>query len=105
MNTGWIGGAYGVGKRISMGYTRAMLNAALSGKLQKVEYYTDPIFGFQVPKSCDGLPANMLNPASPWQDQNVYSRRSRGLASRLLDNFKKFESGKPPPLLKAGPKV
>lgn len=105
VNTGWIGGAYGVGKRISIGYTRAMLNAALSGKLQKVEYYTDPIFGFQVPKSCDGVPADVLNPASSWHDKNVYSQRYRGLASRFLDNFKKFESGTPPEVVKAGPKI
>ncbi len=105
VNTGWIGGAYGIGKRISIAYTRAMLNAALSGKLQNVEYYTDPIFGFLVPKTCDGVPADVLNPASSWHDKNVYSQRYRGLASRFLDNFKKFESGTPPEVVKAGPKL
>lgn len=105
VNTGWIGGAYGVGKRISIGYTRAMLNAALSGKLEKVEYYTDPIFGFLVPKTCDGVPPEILNPASSWHDKNLYSQRYRGLASRFLDNFKKFESGTPAEIVKAGPRI
>ncbi len=105
VNTGWIGGAYGVGKRISIAYTRAMLNAALSGKLGKVEYCTDPVFGFQVPKTCDGVPPEVLNPASSWHDGKVYAQRYRGLASRFIDNFKKFESGTPPEVVKAGPRV
>jgi len=67
LNTGWIGGPYGVGKRISIRYTRALLNAALDGQLLDVEYYTDPVFGFQVPQSCPGVPENVLNPASSWQ--------------------------------------
>jgi phosphoenolpyruvate carboxykinase (ATP) len=105
VNTGWIGGAYGVGKRISIGYTRAMLNAALSGKLANVEYCTDPVFGFQVPKTCDGVPPEVLNPANSWHDGTVYAQRYRGLASRFIDNFKKFESGTPPEVVRAGPKV
>ncbi|MBI3361137.1 MAG: phosphoenolpyruvate carboxykinase (ATP), partial [Chloroflexi bacterium] len=66
VNTGWSGGPYGIGKRISIGYTRALLNAALSGKLDAVEYTADPIFGFEVPKTCDGVPSDVLNPASSW---------------------------------------
>src|SRR5512135_1696824 len=62
VNTGWIGGPYGVGKRISIGHTRALLNAALTGKLLDVEYYADPIFGFQVPKECEGVPSSVLDP-------------------------------------------
>jgi phosphoenolpyruvate carboxykinase (ATP) len=105
VNTGWIGGAYGVGKRISIGYTRALLNAALSGKLLNVEYYADPIFGFQVPKTCDGVPSEILNPANSWHDKNVYIQKYRQLASRFIDNFKKFEQGTPPEVIKAGPKL
>jgi phosphoenolpyruvate carboxykinase (ATP) len=96
VNTGWIGGAYGVGKRISIAYTRAMLNAALDGRLDKVEYCTDPIFGFLVPKTCDGVPPQVLNPASSWHDGDAYQQKYRGLASRFIDNFKKFEGQMPP---------
>lgn len=105
VNTGWVGGPYGVGKRISIRYTRAMLNAALSGKLLNVEYTTDPLFGFQVPKSCPDVPADVLNPASSWHNQDVYMQRYRGLASRFIDNFKKFEEGTPPEVIAAGPRL
>jgi len=105
VNTGWIGGAYGVGKRISIQYTRALLNAALSGKLLDVEYATDPIFGFQVPQSCAGVPANILNPAEAWHNKDEYMRRYRDLAARFVDNFKKFEAGTPLQVRNAGPKL
>ncbi len=105
VNTGWVGGPYGVGKRISIRYTRAMLNAALAGKLNNVEYTTDPIFGFQVPKTCPDVPAEVLDPASSWHDKKVYLQRYRALASRFVDNFKKFEEGTPPEIIAAGPKL
>ncbi|MDE3091474.1 MAG: phosphoenolpyruvate carboxykinase (ATP), partial [Chloroflexota bacterium] len=105
VNTGWIGGAYGVGKRISIQHTRALLNAALSGELLNVEYVTDPIFGFQVPKNCDGVPASVLDPASSWHNKDVYLTKYRQLASRFIDNFKKFESQCPPEVVKAGPRL
>jgi phosphoenolpyruvate carboxykinase (ATP) len=105
VNTGWIGGPYGVGKRISIGYTRALLNAALCGRLLNVEYETDPIFGFQVPRSCEGVPANVLNPAALWPKKDSYMQRYRQLASRFIDNFKKFEDGCPPEVVKAGPQI
>jgi phosphoenolpyruvate carboxykinase (ATP) len=90
VNTGWVGGPYGIGKRISIRYTRAMLNAALSGKLLNVEYTTDPVFGFRVPQTCPDVPDDVLNPASSWHDQKAYMQRYRSLASRFIDNFKKF---------------
>lgn len=90
VNTGWVGGPYGVGKRISIRHTRNLLNAALNGDLMDVEYYTDPIFGFQVPKSCPEVPENVLYPASAWPNEEAYMKRYRGLASRFIDNFKKF---------------
>jgi len=105
LNTGWIGGPYGVGKRISIRYTRALLNAALDGQLLDVEYYTDPVFGFQVPQSCPGVPENVLNPASSWPNQDAYIKRYRGLAARFIDNFKRFEDGSPPEVVAAGPKI
>jgi phosphoenolpyruvate carboxykinase (ATP) len=103
VNTGWIGGAYGVGKRISIAYTRGLLKAALSGKLLEAEYATDPVFGFQVPRSCDGVPSRVLNPAESWPSKEQYMQRYRQLASRFVDNFKKFEAGCPPEVVKAGP--
>jgi len=105
VNTGWIGGPYGVGKRISIAYTRALLNAALSGELLNVEYAADPIFGFQVPKTCPGVPAEVLNPASSWPSKDGYMERYRQLAHRFVDNFKKFESQTAREVSDAGPKV
>ncbi|MCL4510646.1 MAG: phosphoenolpyruvate carboxykinase (ATP) [Bacteroidetes bacterium] len=105
VNTGWIGGAFGVGKRISIGYTRALLNAALNDELQKVNFMTDPIFGFQVPTTCDGVPSNILDPSTSWPSKEEYMSKYKQLASRFVENFKKYEAGCPPELIKAGPKV
>ncbi len=105
VNTGWVGGAYGVGKRISIAYTRSLLNAALSGDLLKGEFYTDPIFGFQVPKTCEGVPPGVLNPADSWPSKEEYMQRYKQLAYRFVENFKKFAEGCPPEVVKAGPKV
>ena len=105
LNTGWVGGPYGIGKRISIRYTRAMLNAALSGKLLDAEYSVDPIFGFEVPKSCPDVPNEVLNPASSWPNQEEYMKRYRELASRFIDNFKKFASDVPLEVRNAGPNI
>jgi phosphoenolpyruvate carboxykinase (ATP) len=105
VNTGWIGGPYGVGKRISIKYTRTLLNAALSGKLDKVEYKIDPIFGFEVPQSCEDVPKSVLNPSESWGDKAAYMQRYRSLANRFIENFKKFADGCPPDVAKAGPKT
>jgi len=105
VNTGWIGGAYGIGKRISIGYTRRLLEAALTGELLKSEFVTDPVFGFSVPKSCEGVPSNILDPSASWPSKEVYMQKYKQLASRFVENFKKFESGCPPEVIKAGPKV
>ncbi|MBI5239390.1 MAG: phosphoenolpyruvate carboxykinase (ATP) [Elusimicrobia bacterium] len=104
VNTGWVGGPYGVGKRISIRHTRGLLNAVLSGKLLKVEFVIDPVFGFQVPKSCDGVPAGVLNPSESWSDKGHYSQRYRELATRFIENFKKFETGCPAEVRAAGPR-
>jgi phosphoenolpyruvate carboxykinase (ATP) len=105
VNTGWIGGAFGVGKRISIGYTRRLLDAALTGELLKVPYGTDPVFGFSVPKSCEGVPANILDPSASWPSKEVYMQKYKQLAARFIENFKKFESGCPPEVIKSGPKI
>ena len=105
VNTGWVGGPYGIGKRISIRYTRDLLNSALNGELKDVEYYTDPIFGFQVPKRCPGIPESVLYPASSWHDEAAYMKRYRGLGARFIDNFKKFADSVPSEVVKAGPKI
>ncbi len=105
VNTGWVGGPYGVGKRISIRYTRALLNAALNGKLDQVKFKKDPIFGFEVPTQCPDVPDEVLNPASSWHDQQEYDRRYKDLAMRFKQNFGKFEVGTPQEVIDAGPKV
>ncbi len=104
VNTGWIGGPYGIGKRISIKYTRALLNAVLDGSLLNVEYQTDPVFGFQVPRTCDSVPSSVLNPADSWPSKDTYMQKYKELAARFIENFKKFESGCPPEVIAAGPK-
>ena len=105
VNTGWVGGAYGIGKRISIKYTRALLSAALTGKLDNVQYKTDPIFGFEVPLQCPGVPDEILNPATAWASQAEYDQKYKQLAQKFVENFKKFESETSKDVLEAGPKV
>jgi len=105
LNTGWVGGPYGVGKRISISYTRTMLNAALDGKMDNVDYTVDPIFGFRVPKTCPGIPENVLDPASAWPSPEAYLKRYRSLASRFIDNFKKFADQATDEVRASGPKI
>ena len=105
VNTGWVGGPYGVGKRISISYTRALLNAALTGELLNVDYDTDPVFGFEVPKSCDGVPSDVLDPASSWPSKTQYMGKYRELAARFVENFRKFEHSVAPDVLSAGPRL
>jgi phosphoenolpyruvate carboxykinase (ATP) len=105
LNTGWVGGPYGVGKRISIKYTRQLLNAALNGDLLDVPYTTDPVFGFQVPRCCPEIPDNVLDPASSWTSRDAYMKKYLGLASRFVDNFKKFEQASRPEVIAAGPKL
>ena len=105
VNTGWVGGPYGVGKRISIKYTRALLNAALDGRLNEVAFSKDPIFGFEMPKSCPDVPAEVLDPSSSWTDKKEYDRRYKDLAMRFKQNFAKFTDGTPQEVIDAGPKV
>jgi phosphoenolpyruvate carboxykinase (ATP) len=105
VNTGWVGGSYGIGKRISIRHTRNLLNAALSGALLDVEYYTDPVFGFRVPKTCPDVLDDVLYPARAWRDQEEYWRKYRSLAARFIDNFKKFEADVTDEVRAVGPKI
>jgi phosphoenolpyruvate carboxykinase (ATP) len=103
VNTGWTGGPFGVGERISIRYTRALLNAALSGKLAQVKYRPDPIFGFDVPATCEGVPDRILDPANTWPSREEYMRKYEGLAARFIENFKLMQDGCPPHIVEAGP--
>ncbi len=104
VNTGWTGGPFGVGKRISIQHTRTLLNDALSGKLHDVEYRRDPLFGFEVPKTCEGVPASILDPADIWPSREEYLRKYDALAARFIENFKLFSNGNTRHLIEAGPK-
>jgi len=105
VNTGWVGGPYGVGKRISIRHTRALLNAALTGKLAKVKYYRDPVFGFEVPKTCPDVPEDVLEPWSSWPSRDEYDKRYRDLAARFQENFAKFSDEASQEVMEAGPRV
>ncbi len=105
VNTGWVGGPYGVGKRISIRYTRALLSAALTGKLNDVPYVKDPVFGFDVPARCPDVPSEILDPSSSWPGKAEYSKKYKQLAERFIDNFRKFEDHSPHELVEAGPHV
>ncbi len=105
VNTGWVGGPYGIGKRISIRHTRNLLNAALTGKLANVEYYRDPVFGFEVPKTCPEVPEAVLQPWSSWPSRAEYDKRYQDLAMRFQQNFAKFTDGTPQEVIEAGPKV
>ena len=105
VNTGWVGGPYGVGKRISIKHTRNLLSAVLDGKLNDVEFYTDPVFGFEVPKTCPDVPVDVMYPARSWQKEAEYWKRYKQLASRFIDNMKKFEADTPKEVIGSGPKI
>lgn len=104
VNTGWTGGPFGVGKRISIQHTRMLLNDALSGELHDAEYRRDPLFGFEVPKTCEGVPASILDPAHVWPSREEYLRKYDALAARFIENFKLFSNGNTRHLIEAGPK-
>jgi len=104
VNTGWVGGKFGVGRRISIRHTRNMLNAVLEGKLDNVAYRRDRLFGFQVPETCPQVPAEVFIPEKAWDDENEYWQKYDALAARYIDNFKLYRDGVPAEVIAAGPK-
>ena len=96
VNTGWTGGPYGVGSRMKLAYTRAMINAALNGELDNVEYVTEPVFGLAIPTSCPNVPAEVLNPRNTWADKAAYDAQIRKLAGMFVNNFKQYEDQSSP---------
>lgn len=103
VNTGWVGGRFGVGKRISIRHTRNLLDAALEGKLNKVKYRKDKLFGFEVPLSCPEVPEDVLEPSNSWGDKDDYWKKYDALAARFIENFKLFEKGCTSEVIEAGP--
>jgi len=104
VNTGWVGGRFGVGKRISIRHTRNLLNAALEGKLDNVQFRKDKLFGFEVPLYCPNVPEDVLDPASSWADKEEYWKKYDALAARFIENFKIFSDGCSMEVKNAGPK-
>lgn len=104
VNTGWVGGRFGVGKRISIHHTRNLLNAALDGKLDKVKFRKDKLFGFEVPLSCPDVPEDILEPSNSWGDSKDYWKKYDSLAARFNQNFKLFANKCSQPVIDAGPK-
>ena len=105
INTGWTGGPYGTGSRMKLKYTRAMITAALEGKLNDVEFEADPIFGFGIPKECPDVPAEVLNPINTWADKTAFKEKSKYLASLFVKNFDKYAGGVTQEVLAAAPKA
>jgi phosphoenolpyruvate carboxykinase (ATP) len=105
VNTGWTGGPYGVGSRMKIAHTRAMINAALAGGLDTLPYETDPIFNVAVPTECPGVPAAVLQPRNTWANPADYDTQARKLAKMFVDNFKTYEESVSPEVKAAGPKA
>jgi phosphoenolpyruvate carboxykinase (ATP) len=103
VNTGWTGGPYGVGSRMKIAYTRAMITAALTGQLATVGYERHPVFNIDMPTSCPGVPAAVLNPRNTWPDADRYDAQAKKLAHMFIENFKKFEQDVPASVKTAGP--
>jgi phosphoenolpyruvate carboxykinase (ATP) len=105
VNTGWTGGAYGEGSRMKLAYTRRMVAAALSGALDEVESFTDPVFGLAIPVCVDGVPAEVLNPRNTWSDPEAYDKQAAKLAAMFANNFEQFADGVSAEVQAAGPRI
>lgn len=105
INTGWSGGAYGVGSRMKLSYTRAMITAAMNGQLNDVEYQTQPIFDLAIPTSCEGVPSEILNPKDTWADKAAFDDTANKLAAQFVSNFEQYEAETSEAITNAGPKV
>ena len=105
INTGWSGGPYGVGERISLNYTRSMISAILNGDLENVKYNTHSVFGLKMPDSCPNVPADILNPKNTWKDKNKYDVKANKLANAFNKNFEQFSDNANEEILSAAPKA
>ena len=105
INTGWTGGPYGTGNRMKLGYTRAMISAALDGRLNQVATVTDPVFGMAIPQEVPGVPQELLQPRNTWKDPQAYDEKARFLARLFLQNFEKYSAGVSEEIRQAAPKA
>ena len=104
INTGWSGGSYGTGKRISLKYTRAMITAILNNEINDVLYTKHEIFGLNMPNSCPNVPSELLNPKNTWENKNDYDLKAKELANAFNQNFKQFADNASEEILEAAPK-
>ncbi len=104
INTGWTGGPYGEGHRMKLQYTRAMITAALEGKLHEVETEDDPVFGFAIPKEVPGVPTEVLDPRNTWANKEAYDEKAKYLAGLFVKNFEKYADGVSEEIRAAAPK-
>jgi phosphoenolpyruvate carboxykinase (ATP) len=95
VNTGWVGKPYGEGERIRIAHSRAVVRNILNGALEKGEFVKDPLFGFEIPKTCEGVPHEILNPVLASGDRAKYEERAKKLARDFKENFNQFESEAP----------
>lgn len=105
INTGWSGGPYGIGHRIKLSYTRAMITAALNGELDNVAYEKHPVFVVMMPVNCPNVPVEILNPKNTWDDKAAYDVKANELAKQFIKNFEKYASGVSNEILDAAPKT
>lgn len=105
VNTGWTGGAHGVGSRMKLSYTRAMITAALNGEFDKVKFEEQPVFRLQIPTSCTGVPAEILNPRNTWADKAAFDQTALDLATKFVKNFAQYADGASAEILSAAPSV
>ena len=103
INTGWTGGPYGIGSRMKLSFTRAMITAALEGKLEQESFEKHPIFGFQMPKTCEGVPSEILNPRNTWENPEDYDHQAKDLAESFVKNFEQFKDYATPDILEGAP--
>ncbi len=105
INTGWTGGSYGTGSRMKLGFTRAMITAALNNQLADVQFEEHPVFGLMMPVSCPNVPSEILNPRNTWHDKKLYDQKSAELAQAFIKNFKQFEDFANDEIMHAAPKI
>ncbi len=105
LNTGWVGGKYGMGSRIKLSYTRALITAALNGELDKAEYGTTPYFKLNFPKACTGVPSDILEPRNSWADKAAFDHTAQNLAASFVKNFEQYASAANAEIMAAAPRV
>ncbi len=105
VNTGWTGGPYGLGQRMKIAYTRAMVNAALDADLDDVPTEVDPVFGFQIPTACPEVPSEVLMPRNTWKDPHAYDLKAKELAAKFIQNFQQFAKDVPGNVQEGGPRM